>query len=51
MNQEEANLSEKTFLYKEEGYKILGACFTVYKELGNGYLESVYQRCLELILY
>lgn len=48
MNQEETNPREKTFLYKEEGYKILGDCFNVYKELGNGYLESVYQECLEL---
>jgi GxxExxY protein len=41
---------EKTFLYKEEGYTILGACFNVYKELGNGYLESVYQECLAIEL-
>lgn len=33
-------------LYKEECYRIMGACFEVYKELGCGFLESVYQECL-----
>jgi len=36
------------FLYKAEGYKILGACFEVYKEKGCGFLEGVYQECLEI---
>ena len=36
------------FLYKEEGYKILGACFEVYNEIGPGFLEAIYQECLEL---
>jgi len=36
------------FLYKDEGYKILGACFEVYKQMGCGFLESVYQECLEI---
>jgi len=35
------------FLYKEESYAIRGACFEVYKEKGNGFLEPVYQECLE----
>lgn len=39
---------EKDILYKKESYDIMDACFEVYKELGNGYLESVYQECLEL---
>lgn len=38
----------ETFLYKEEGYRILGACFEVYKQMGCGFLESVYQECLEI---
>jgi GxxExxY protein len=33
-------------IYKEESYKIMGACFEVYKEMGCGFLESVYQECL-----
>ena len=35
-------------LYKEESYQIVGACFEVYKEKGCGFLEAVYQECLEL---
>lgn len=35
-------------LYADESYKIMGACFKVYTEMGNGFLESVYQECLEL---
>ncbi|HMZ59936.1 MAG TPA: GxxExxY protein [Leptospiraceae bacterium] len=34
-------------LYQEESYQIQGAIFEVYKELGTGFLESVYQECLE----
>jgi len=37
-------------LYKKEGYKIIGACFEVYKEKGCGFLEHVYQECLEIEL-
>ncbi|MFZ2643330.1 MAG: GxxExxY protein [Verrucomicrobiia bacterium] len=35
-------------IYKEECYAILGACFAVYKDKGCGFLESVYQECLEI---
>ncbi len=35
-------------LYPDESYRIMGACFKVYTEMGNGFLESVYQECLEL---
>ena len=35
------------FPLKEETYEILGACFEVYNEMGCGFLESVYQECLE----
>jgi len=31
---------------EEKTYAILGACFEVYKELGAGFLEHVYQECL-----
>ncbi|MDY0151204.1 MAG: GxxExxY protein [Candidatus Cloacimonas sp.] len=33
-------------IYKEESYQITGAIFEVYKCLGSGFLESVYQECL-----
>jgi GxxExxY protein len=35
-------------LYKEESYKIIGACFEVYKLKGCGFTEPVYQECLEI---
>jgi len=35
-------------LYKDEVYKIVGAAFEVYNELGNGFLEAVYQEALEI---
>ncbi|MFI5457944.1 MAG: GxxExxY protein [Isosphaerales bacterium] len=37
-------------IYKDECYRIMGACFEVYKELGCGFLEPVYQECLEIEL-
>jgi len=35
-------------VHEKETYAILGACFQVYKEKGCGFLEAVYQECLEL---
>jgi GxxExxY protein len=35
-------------VFKEESYRIMGACFEVYKEKGNGFLEAVYQECLAI---
>lgn len=35
-------------LFKEECYKIVGACFEVYNELGCGFLEAVYQESLTI---
>jgi len=37
-------------LYKEEAYRIIGACFEVYNEKGCGFVEPVYQECLEIEL-
>jgi len=37
-------------LFREESYAIVGACFEVYNELGCGFVEPVYQECLQLEL-
>ena len=37
-------------MFKEETYKIVGACFEVYRQKGCGFLEAVYQECLEIEL-
>jgi len=34
-------------LYEEECYQIQGAVFEVYREMGCGFLEVVYQECME----
>jgi len=41
-------ISMSNIIYKDESYAIQGAVFEVYKEMGNGYLEAVYQECLEI---
>ena len=35
-------------IYKEESYAIIGACITVYKDKGCGFLEPVYHECLQI---
>ncbi len=35
-------------IFKDESYAIVGACFAVYEEKGCGFLEDVYQECLEI---
>lgn len=35
-------------VYQQESYDIQGAIFEVYKTLGSGYLEAVYQECLAI---
>lgn len=37
-------------IYERETYAILGACFAVYRDKGCGFLEAVYQECLEIEL-
>jgi GxxExxY protein len=34
-------------LFAEESFQIRGAIFEVYREMGCGFLEAVYQECLE----
>ena len=34
-------------LFRDECYAIQGAVFDVYREMGYGFLEAVYQECLE----
>lgn len=46
MNHEKHERHEKILL-AEECYRIQGAIYGVYRELGSGFLESVYQECLE----
>jgi GxxExxY protein len=37
-------------LYRDEVYRIIGACMAVHKEKGNGFVEPVYQDALEIEL-
>ena len=39
--------SDDGFLYKDETYKLIGAGFEVYNELGCAYLEPIYQEAYE----
>jgi len=40
----------KAEIYKEEGYKMMGAAFEVYNEQGYGLAEEIYQESLEIEL-
>lgn len=40
-------INQHIFLYKDESYAIRGAIFEVYNQIGCGFLESVYQECLQ----
>jgi GxxExxY protein len=37
-------------IYEKEAYAIVGACFAVYRDKGCGFLEAVYQECLQIEL-
>ena len=37
-------------LFKNEVYRIIGACLAVHSDKGNGYAEPVYQDCLQIEL-
>lgn len=40
----------KAEIYKDEGYKLMGASFEVYNQEGFGLAEEIYQECLEIEL-
>ena len=50
MNHEIHEKHEK-LLFKDEVYVVQGAIFEVYREMGCGFLEAVYQECLEKELH
>lgn len=37
-------------ILKDECYRIIGACFEVYKQKGCGFLDAAFQECLEIAL-
>ena len=39
--------SETNILYKDESYRIIGACMKVHRELGAGFLESIYEEAVK----
>jgi GxxExxY protein len=38
----------ENLICKDECYAIVGGCFAVYKDKGCGFVEPVYQECLEI---
>lgn len=37
-------------MFEQEGYDLVGAAMEVYNQQGHGFLEEVYQECLEIEL-
>ena len=40
----------KQEIFKDEGFKLIGAAFEVYNDRGYGLAEEIYQECLEIEL-
>jgi GxxExxY protein len=38
-------------LFEQEGYNLIGAAMEVYNEMSSGFLEDVYQECMEIELH
>lgn len=47
MHHEKHERHEKV-LFKEESFALQGAIYDVYREMGSGFLEAVYQECLAI---
>ncbi|EIP97507.1 hypothetical protein OpiT1DRAFT_01947 [Opitutaceae bacterium TAV1] len=43
-------MQKDSIVLADESYRIIGSCFEVYKEKGCGFLEAVFQECLEMEL-
>jgi GxxExxY protein len=43
-------MSKGITMFKDEGYKLMGAAFEVYNQLGYGMAEEIYQQSLEIEL-
>ena len=41
-------MDEQQLLYKDEVYAIIGAAIEVHRELGNGFLEAVYEEAMAI---
>jgi GxxExxY protein len=39
--------SDTKILYKDESFRIIGACMKVHRSLGSGFLEAVYEEAME----
>ena len=39
-------MNHESLIYADEAYRVQGAVFEVYRAMGAGFLEAVYQECL-----